>query len=122
MADKATATKSSAPADPNAEVNAALDTAKDAMIKAGMPADQADALLNAARPNGTGTVVGNYADLQRMGAIAATGVMPTPPAEDDLKTTDLKEAFVDASVDMPPTIEEDRLAFAAKPPVEEPAK
>lgn len=103
MADKITSTKS-AEADPNKEVNDALDKAKDAMVKAGMPADQADAMLNAARPSGGGGVVGNYADLQRMGAIAQTGVLPTPPGEDDVETDDITEAF---TVTNPATVDAD---------------
>ncbi len=116
MADKVTSTKS-AQADSNQKINDALDKAKEAMVEAGMPADQADAMLNAARPSGGGGVVGNYADLQRMGAIAQTGVMPTPPAEEDVKTTDLKEAFVDSAGEGdPPDIDQDRLAFAHRLP------
>ncbi len=91
MADKTTSTKS-AQTDPNQKINDLLDQAKEAMIEAGMPPDQADAMLNSARPSGVHGVVGNYADLQRMGAIAQTGVMPTPPAEEDVKTSDIEEA------------------------------
>ncbi len=46
---------------------------------------------------GEPTIVGNYADLQRMGAAALTGTIPTPPAIDDVETSDVSEAFV-----MPP--------------------
>jgi hypothetical protein len=118
MADKTTSTRSAqdATAESNKKINDLLDQAKDAMVEAGMPPDQADAMLNAARPSGGGTVVGNYADLQRMGAIAATGTMPTPPPEDDVQTTDLNEAFVDASVDGTQDIDQDRLAFAHRLP------
>lgn len=90
MADKVTSTKSDAPPDLNADVNAALDAAAKAMVASGMSEAQAEAFLNAARPNGTSSVVGNLADLQR-----STGLP-------------------NVVVERPPTINEDRLAFAPK--------
>lgn len=119
MADKVTSTKKT---DPNDEINALLDQAKDKMVAAGMPPDQADALLNAARPNSAGTVVGNYADLQRMGAIAQTGVMPTPPGEDDVETSNIEEAFTENEGEGTVNIDEDRLAFAHRLPDVTPAQ
>lgn len=100
MADEVTTTKSSAKAAPKepdhvASVNAALDAARDAMIASGMSASDADAYLNAARPSGVSTAVGNIADLNRSSGLP-TVQAPTVP-----------------------TIDEDRLAFAAKPPVED---
>jgi len=49
-----------------ANINKALDAAKEAMIASGMAEGDADAYLNAARPSGVSTATGNYADLQRM--------------------------------------------------------
>jgi hypothetical protein len=102
MADEVTTTRkaSSTPkeVDHVATVNTALDAARDAMIASGMSAGDADAYLNAARPSGTSTAVGNLADLNRSSGL------PTVQAP------------------VVPTIDEDRLAFAAKPPVEEVSK
>lgn len=65
MADSVTSTKSAKAADPTDEINKHLDAAKAAMVASGMPEDEADAMLNAARPNSPGAPVGNIADLQR---------------------------------------------------------
>lgn len=121
MADKKTATRSDQD-EQNQKINDALDKAKDAMIEAGMPPDQADAMLNAARPNGSGGIVGNFADLQRMGAIAQTGVMPTPPIEEDVETSDITDAFVEAPQGRIEDIEQDRLAYAHRLPDVTPAQ
>lgn len=45
----------------------------------------------------TPTIVGNYADLQRMGAAAVTGTIPTGPDQGDVTSSNLSEAFT-----MPP--------------------
>ena len=124
MADKTTSTRSAQDDQDkaNQKINDALDKAKDAMIEAGMPPDQADAMLNAARPSGSGGIVGNFADLQRMGAIAQTGVMPTPPIEEDVETTDIKDAFVEAPQGRVEDIDQDRLAYAHRLPDVTPAQ
>jgi hypothetical protein len=100
MADEVTTTKSAPKAAPKevdhvSTVNDALDAARDAMMASGMSASEADAYLNAARPSGTSTAVGNLADLNRSSGLPSVQA-PTVP-----------------------TIDEDRLAFAAKPPVED---
>ena len=115
MADKVTSTKS-ASADPNDKINKLLDQAKEAMVEAGMPPDQADAMLNAARPNGGETAVGNLADLQRMGAIQVSGTIPTPPGQDDVETSDISEAFQEAPQGRVEDIDQDRLAYAHRLP------
>lgn len=124
MADKVTTTNTDA--DKAAEdrkkalkaINDKLDEARQLMVESGMPAGTADAMLNAARPNDPSAgVVGNLADLQRMGAIVQTGIMPTPPEVEDLETDDIKDAFAESPNTNPTTTpEDDRLAFALKPP------
>lgn len=91
----APAAKKDTAVDHVATVNKALDAARDAMIASGMTAGDADAFLNAARPSGTSTAVGNLADLNRSSGLPAVQA-PTVPS-----------------------IEQDRLAFASKPPNEE---
>lgn len=122
MADEVTAskaaTKKSAPKeiDHFGEINKALDTARDAMVASGMSVDDANAFLNSARPRGGPNpgVVGNFADLQRMGAIQATGTLPTPSNVPDEETTDIADAFVSDPKGNAPDPSEDRLAFAHK--------
>lgn len=77
----------------NDKVNALLDEARDLLVEDGMDPASADAFTNFARP-GSPSIVGNLADLQRMGAIAVTGEMPTPPGQDNLTTSDINDAFV----------------------------
>lgn len=98
MADQMTTTgsvgggrKDPVPADAVAQK---FDELRQAMIDAGEDPGQVDAKLSMVKPP-TPSIVGNYADLQRMGAIAQTGVMPTPPGEDDLVTNNLTDAFVE---------------------------
>lgn len=74
-------------------VRAALDEFKAALEEAGMDPATVDAQLAGILP-GTPTVVGNYADLQRMGAAVVTGTVPTGPGMDDVASSDLAEAFV----------------------------
>lgn len=100
MTDKTTATKAPAKADAsdNADkINALADQIKDLLVEDGADPATAEVLTNFARP-GAPQIVGNLADLQRMGAIAVTGTMPTAPGVDDVKTTDTGDAFVE-----PPT-------------------
>jgi hypothetical protein len=73
---------------------AALEELKAAMEEDGADPGTVDAQLHGIVPNiGEEHIRGNYADLQRMGAIAQTGTMPTPPGEEDVQTTDITEAF-----------------------------
>jgi hypothetical protein len=68
----------------------------DALEEAGIDRSTADAQTKYIMPS-TPTIVGNYADLQRMGAAALTGTIPTPPGMEDVATSDTDEAFT-----MPP--------------------
>ena len=128
MADETTATRSTSTADAkakadserakkevdhNKEINKHLDAAREAMVKSGMPIDQADAMLNSARPRGGGGLVGNFADLQRMGKIQAAGVIETPIGQEDIETSDIEDAFVEDPKGNA-VAPDDRLAFAHK--------
>lgn len=77
---------------PSDRVQAAVDELKAALAEEGMDPATTEAQLKYILPP-EDAVVGNYADLQRMGAIAVTGTMPTPPGEDDLQTSDVADAF-----------------------------
>lgn len=56
------------------KINDLVDQLKDALVEGGMAEDHADALLHGVRPDDPEEgVVGNLADLQRMGAAAAKG-------------------------------------------------
>jgi hypothetical protein len=68
----------------------------DALVDAGVDRATADAQTKYIMPS-TATIVGNYADLQRMGAAATTGTIPTGPTQEDVQSSDLAEAFT-----MPP--------------------
>jgi hypothetical protein len=74
-------------------VDDAIDALRQAMLDEGQDPDTVEAKLHMAKPSET-NIVGNYADLQRMGAIAQTGVLPTPPGQEDIETDDITEAFV----------------------------
>lgn len=50
------------------DINAAADALVDAMVANGVDEVTAEALVAGARPNNGGSVVGNLADLQRLGA------------------------------------------------------
>jgi hypothetical protein len=81
------ATGSKKDADPNDAVNAAIANLRAALIDSGMDPGLADAKLHAAKPNET-NIVGNFADLQRLGGalvgetggIADAFVAPPEPA------------------------------------------
>lgn len=73
-------------------VRAAAEEFKAALEEAGGDPGTIDAQLNGIIP-GEEAVRGNMADLMRMGAIAKTGVMPTPPGQEDIVTDDIMEAF-----------------------------
>lgn len=72
----------------------AVENLRQAMLDRGDDPTTVDAQLHAVQPKTT-NLVGNYADLQRLGAIATTGTMPTPPGESDIDTTNLVDAFVE---------------------------
>lgn len=75
-------------------VTDAIDALRQAMLDEGQDPGAVEAKLHMIKPNET-NLVGNYADLQRMGAIAQTGVLPTPPTEEDIETDDITDAFVE---------------------------
>lgn len=71
MADELTSTKGGSvaakkEADPNAAVQDAYDNLRQALIDSGMDEATADAKLHAVQPPAT-SLVGNFADLQRLG-------------------------------------------------------
>lgn len=68
-------------------VRAAADELKEALEAAGSDPGTVEAQLNGILP-GEEQVRGNFASLQRMGAIANQGVIPTPPGEEDIETSD----------------------------------
>lgn len=77
-----TAVKTKAPEDPNAAVNDAIADLREAMLDAGMDETTVDAKLMAVQPNQT-NIVGNFADLQRIGAMLVTeegGIADAVPA------------------------------------------
>jgi hypothetical protein len=71
-------------ADPDAAVNDAIAALREALIAAGMDEATADAKLGAVAPAQT-NIVGNFADLQRMGAMLVdeeggiADAFPAPP-------------------------------------------
>lgn len=70
MSDAPTTTRRSKEIDkgtPEDRLNAVLDEAKMLMVEAGMDEQTAEAKLFGARPNAPDNLVGNFADLQRMG-------------------------------------------------------
>lgn len=72
----------------------AVENLRQAMLDRGDDPGAVEAKLHMVKPNET-NLVGNYADLQRMGAIATTGTMPTPPTEEDIETSNIEDAFVE---------------------------
>lgn len=73
MADKVTASsKKKGTTDPNERVEELLEELREAMIDAGKDEGTVDAILFAAQPDQV-NVVGNLADLQRMGARVVDG-------------------------------------------------
>lgn len=84
-------------ADNTDAINAKLDEARDLMVEDGMDEGTANALIGFARP-AEPSIVGNFADLQRMGAIAVSGKLPanSMPAGQDQAATDtssINDAF-----------------------------
>jgi len=80
-------------------IKAKIAELKDLLVEDGMDANTADALLFAVQPSDQGTIVGNLADLQRMGAIAVTGEIPQnamPEGDQDaIETTNIQDAFAE---------------------------
>lgn len=77
------------------ELNEKLDEIRDLLVELGMYDETtAEAVLHGARPGDT-NIVGNLADLQRMGAIAVAGQIPTPPGQPNIETADVMDAFVE---------------------------
>lgn len=87
------------------EINAKIDELRDLLVESGqMDEATAEASLFAVRPGDGGTIVGNLADLQRMGAIAVTGEIPAMamPEGDQgtIETTNIQDAFAE-----PPSVD-----------------
>lgn len=73
---------------------AAVEELKAALEEDGSDPGTVEAQLAGMIPGiGEEHIRGNMADLMRMGAIAQTGVLPTPPGEEDIDTDDITEAF-----------------------------
>lgn len=84
---------------PTDRVKAAVEELHAALVDEGMDSGTVEAQLKYILPPEE-TVVGNYADLQRMGAAVVKGVIPTPPGQDDIKSSKLEDAFtVDTPLD-----------------------
>lgn len=101
MADKTTSTKKASTTtetDNTAKINDLLRQAQDLMVEDGMDPATAEALTNFGR-QGSPAIVGNLADLQRMGAIAVTGELPAGamPTGDQgvIETTNTADAFAE---------------------------
>lgn len=76
MADQMTTTQGNGPAEEDREglddaVQEAWDNLRQAMIDAGEDEGSVDAKLRSARPRGEPNLVGNFADLNRLGALVA---------------------------------------------------
>ncbi|MCA1843274.1 MAG: SAP domain-containing protein [Actinobacteria bacterium] len=93
MADNAQGFGATAQTDNNSEeIARLLDQVRDLMVEDGSDPATAEALTNYARP-ATPAIAGNLADLNRMGQIAVTGKIDTPPGQDDEATTSIEDAF-----------------------------
>jgi hypothetical protein len=88
VADSPTTTKATAKkkadVDPNAAILDAIDALREAMLDAGLDETTVDAKLMSVQPNQT-NIVGNFADLQRIGAMLVheeggiADAVPAPP-------------------------------------------
>lgn len=76
------------------QIRELLDQVQELMIEDGADPATAEALTNYARPN-TQAIAGNLADLMRMGQIAVTGKVDTPPGQADIPADNLEEAFAE---------------------------
>lgn len=91
MADKVTTSKKST--DPNERVEQLLEELKQAMMDAGKDEGTVDAILSAAQPDQV-NVVGNLADLQRLGAKVEQGTGGAQAVEEAVQVSDVSEANV----------------------------
>lgn len=71
----------------------AIEALRQALLDEGQDPGTVEGMLHMVKPPET-NLVGNYADLQRMGAIVQSGVLPTPPTEEDIETSNIEDAFV----------------------------
>jgi hypothetical protein len=93
--------------DNKSAIKAKVKELQDLLVEDGMDRTTAEAITFAAMPP-SDNIVGNLADLQRMGAIAVTGSMPAPPLQEEEETTDTNDAFKKPRSS---DIDEDRLAL-----------
>lgn len=98
MADTAAGFGATAETNDNRDqINQLLDQVRDLLAEDGVDYATAEALTNFAR-RGEPAIVGNLADLQRMGAIAVTGKIPAdslpgPGHHEEVATTNVNDAF-----------------------------
>lgn len=84
------------------EIRRLLNQARDLMIEDGTDPATAEALVGYAMPVAP-AFSGNFADLNRMGQIAAQGQIETPPGQDNVQTSNLNDAFTNTN---PPGVHE----------------
>lgn len=121
MADKVTATKKASTTtettDNKAKINDLLQQVQDLMVEDGQDVGTAEALTNFAR-SGEPAIVGNLADLQRLGAIAVTGEIPANamPTGDQgvIETTNIEDAFAEPAKAEPTKAAADFAEVSAK--------
>lgn len=125
MADKPTSTSKTTTAksdsgsdgDNSAKINDLLAQVQDLMVQDGQDPATAEALTNFAR-SGSPPIVGNLADLQRMGAIAVTGEIPANamPTGDQTaqKTSNVNDAFAEPPAAPTPPAPEDIAKISAE--------
>lgn len=77
----------------NDAVLEAVENLRQAMLDRGDDPGTVEGQLHMVKPPET-NIVGNYADLQRMGSIVQSGILPTPPLEADIETSNIEDAFV----------------------------
>ena len=101
MADRDTASGFGATAESNdnqQQINNLLDQVRDLLAEDGVDYATAEALTNFAR-RGSAPIVGNLADLQRLGAIAVEGQIPANamPTGDQasIETSNIQDAFAE---------------------------
>lgn len=103
------------------KINDLIEKVAEAMVEAGTPRTQADALLYGARRRGEPDIRGNIADLQRMGAIVVEGEIPAdsmPPGQEQkvVESSDIQEAFAEPPREEGPNINDDRNAWGRVDP------
>ena len=77
----------------NDAVLEAVENLRQAMLDRGDDPGTVEGQLHMVKPPET-NIVGNYADLQRMGSIVQSGILPTPPLEEDIETSNIEDAFI----------------------------